>query len=88
MFQLITAISFKFTTFWVWIHGLPMQCMTQATRDSIGNSMGKILHMTGIEEEGGKGNYLSARVRMDISKPLSRVRQIWSDGRVIGWVAL
>ncbi|KAK7861163.1 hypothetical protein CFP56_024291 [Quercus suber] len=61
-----------------------MQCMTQATRDSIGNSMGKILHMTGIEEEGGKGNYLSVRVRMDISKPLSRVRKIWSDGRVIG----
>jgi len=50
--------------------------------------MGTILHMTDIEEVGGKGNYLRVHIRMDISKPHSRVRKIWSDGRVIGWVAL
>lgn len=27
-------------------------------------------------------------VRLDISKPLSRVRKIWSSDRVIGWAAL
>ena len=39
----ITAIPFKFTTFWVQIHDLPIYCMTPATRDSIGNSLGKVL---------------------------------------------
>ena len=44
--------------------------------------------MTDTEEEGGKGNYLRARVRIDISQHLSRVRKVWSDGSVIGWTAL
>lgn len=44
--------------------------------------------MTDPEEEGGKGNYLRVRVQVNISKPLSWVRKIWSKGKVIGWVAL
>ncbi|XP_030950107.1 uncharacterized protein At4g02000-like [Quercus lobata] len=84
----ISALSFKLITFWIQIHDLPMHSMTSTIRDSIGNSLGMVLPMTDSEEEGGKGNYLRVRVRLDISKPLSRVRKIWSDGRVVGWAAL
>ena len=84
----ISALPFKFTTFWVQIHDLPVHCMNPATRDSIGNSLGTVLQMTDFEEEGGKGNYLCVRVHLEISKPLSRVWKIWSEGRLVGWVAL
>ena len=44
--------------------------------------------MTNSEEEGGKGSYLRVWVRIDITKPLSRVRKVWSEGKVIGWASL
>lgn len=58
----ITAIPVNITAFWVLIHDLPVYCMTPATRDSIGNSLGKVLQMTVIEEEGGKGSDLRVQV--------------------------
>lgn len=84
----VFALEFKYTTFWIQIHDLLIHCLNPETRDSIGNSLGTLLHMTDLEEGGGKGNYLKVRVRVDISKPLSRVRKIWSEGKFIGWAAL
>ena len=84
----ISALSFRFSSFWVQIHDLPIQCLNSSTRDAIGKSLGELLLMTDTEEEGGKGNYLRAHVRIDISQPLSRVRKVWSDGSVISWAAL
>lgn len=84
----ISALPFKFTTFWVQIHDLLVYCLNPTIRDSIGNSLGMILLMTDSEEEGGKGKYLRVLVFLDISKPLSRVWKIWSEGRVVGWATL
>ncbi|KAK7854049.1 uncharacterized protein CFP56_033737 [Quercus suber] len=84
----LSSLAFQFTTFWIQIHELPVQCLNQETRDAIGSSLGKPLLMTDTESEGGKGNYLRVRVRIDITKPLNRVRKVWSDGSVIGCAIL
>ena len=58
----ISSLAFQFTTFWIQIHELPVQCLNQETRDAIGSSLGTPLLMTDSESEGGKGNYLRVRV--------------------------
>lgn len=57
-------------------------------RDLIGSSIRSLLQMKDLEEEVNRGNYLCMRFRIDISKPLSKARKIWLEGRVIGWAAL
>ena len=54
----ISDLRFQFTSFWIQIHDLPIHCLTPTVRKSIGRSLGKLLHKTDFEEEGGKGNYL------------------------------
>lgn len=72
----ISSLSFHFSAFWIQIHDLPIHCLNSVTRDTIGRSLGTILLMTDSEEEGGKGNYLRAHVKVDISPHLSRVRKV------------
>ena len=84
----ISALSFQYTSFWIQIHDLPIHCLNSETCEAIGSSLGTPLLMTDSEGEGGKGNYLRVRVRIDITKPLNRVRKIWSEGLVIGCAIL
>lgn len=72
----VAVLPFKFITFWVQIHDLPVHCMTPVIRDSIGKSLDTVIEMSDTEEEGGKGNHRRVRVRLDISKPLSCIRKI------------
>ena len=83
----ISALTFQFTSFWIQIHNLPIHCLNPKTWDEIGSS-GTTLLMTDLKSNGGKGNYLRVQVRIDITKPLNRVRKIWSEGSVIGCVVL
>nr|POE78854.1 hypothetical protein CFP56_59907 [Quercus suber] len=48
----LSSLAFQFTTFWIQIHELPVQCLNQETRDAIGSSLGKPLLMTDTESEG------------------------------------
>ncbi|XP_075654979.1 uncharacterized protein LOC142625167 [Castanea sativa] len=84
----ISAIPFWFASFWIQIHDIPVHYMTAEFCNSIGSSIGSLLQMIDLEEEVNRGGYLRMRVRIDISKPISRVRKIWLEGRVIGWAAL
>ena len=58
----ISSLTFQFTTFWIQIHELLVQCLNQETQDAIGSLLGTPLLMTDSESEGGKGNYLRVRV--------------------------
>ena len=69
----ISALSFQYTSFWIQIHDLPIHCLNSETHEAIGSSLGTPLLMTDLEGEGGKGNYLRVRVKIDITKPLNRV---------------
>lgn len=83
----ISAIPLNFMSFQIQIHNLPMHCMTEVC-DSIGSSIGSLLQTTETKEQGNRGSFLRVRVWVDISKPLSRVRKIWLENRVIRWAAL
>ena len=72
----ISALSCCFSAFWIQIHDLPIHFLYSVTRDTIGRSLETLLLMTDSEEEGGKGNYLRVRVKVDISQHLSRVRKV------------
>ena len=50
-----------------------MHCLTPKTHDSIGSTLGTLLHMTESEGEGSTGNFQRVRVWIDITKPLARV---------------
>ena len=84
----ISALAFQFTSFWIQIHNLPIHYLNRETQGEIGSLLGTFLHMTDLESDRGKGNYLRGRVRIDITKPLNKVRKIWSEGSVIGCVVL
>ena len=84
----ISSLSFQFASFWIQIHDLPLHCLNQGTQDAIGSLLGIPLLMTNSESEGGKGNYLRVQVRIYITKPLNRVRKVWSKGSVIGCAIL
>lgn len=45
----ISDLRFRFTSFWIQIHDLSIHCLTSAVRESIGGSLGQILHMTDSE---------------------------------------
>ena len=53
----VSVLEFKYTTFWIQIHDLPIHCLNPEIRDTIGNSLRTPLHMAD-SEEGGKGNNL------------------------------
>lgn len=84
----ISAIPFRFVSFWIQIQNLPVHCMANEVCDSIGSSIGSLLQTTETEEESNRGSYLRVRVWVDISKPFSRVRKICSKNSVIRWAAL
>ena len=62
----ISSLAFQFTTFWIQIHELPVQCLNQETQDAIGSSLSTPLLMIDLESEGGKGNYLRVRDRVQV----------------------
>lgn len=44
------------------MHDIPVHCLNPGTRDDIGKTLGTMLHMIDMEEEGGKGNYYGCGV--------------------------
>ena len=58
--------------------------LTREIRDLIGNSLGRSSIGRNPKRRVAKvTNYLPVRVRIDISKPLSQVWKIWSNGKSI-----
>ncbi|KAL7175920.1 hypothetical protein ACSBR2_029486 [Camellia fascicularis] len=69
----ILEIQFTWCPFWVQIHGLPLEKMTKANGEIIGNKLGRLLRV----EAHCEGlllyrNFLRIRVEIDVTKPLPR----------------
>ncbi|KAL0003012.1 hypothetical protein SO802_016793 [Lithocarpus litseifolius] len=78
----ISALSFQCIPFWVQIHDLPVYCLTPNFQDSIGSSLGTLLHMSDSKGKGSLRNFLRVKVKIDITKPLNKVRKVWSAGKL------
>ena len=50
----------------------------------IGKSLGIVVQVADLEDEGFGSEFLRVRVIVDITKPLTRCSKLWADGKV-GW---
>jgi len=81
-------LSFDSVTFWVQLHNVPEQCLTQATGEVVGNTIGALVQAADPEDDGEGGEFLRIRVMIDIKKPLPRCCKLWSEGEHVGWALL
>ena len=81
-------LSFNSITFWVQLHNITNQCLTQATGEAMGNTIGSIVQVANLEDDGEGGKFLQIRLLIDITKPLPRCCKLWSEGEHVGWALL
>ncbi|KAI7997134.1 hypothetical protein LOK49_LG10G00465 [Camellia lanceoleosa] len=67
----IDELDFRWTPFWVQVHGLPLAEMTRAHEEVIGSRIGRLVEV----EAPSEGllihhSFLRLRVKMDVTKPL------------------
>ena len=53
-------LEFSRATFWVQIHNVSKKSFTQATSESIGNSIGLVIQVADLKDDGASGKYLRA----------------------------
>nr|XP_023917163.1 uncharacterized protein LOC112028710 [Quercus suber] len=82
----VPLLEFNRVNFWVQIHNVPERSLTQATSESVGKTIGKVLEVADPEDDGASNEFLRVRVSIDISKPLPRCRKLWAEGKQVGWV--
>lgn len=73
------------SVFWIQIHDMPLLCMTKSVGTKIGESLGKLEGIDVAKDGAGWGKCLRIRVRIDVTKPLERGRELLVGGRSI-WV--
>ena len=83
--ETVPLLEFSRVTFWVQIHNVPESSLTQSTGESVGKTIGKVLEVADLEDDGASNEFLWVRVSIDISKPLPRCRKLWAEGKQIGW---
>ena len=86
--ELAPLLSFNSITFWVQLHNITNQCLTQATGEAMGNTIGSIVQVANLEDDGEGGKFLQIRLLIDITKPLPRCCKLWSEGEHVGWALL
>ena len=70
------------------LHNVPDQCLTQATGEVVGNTIGTLVQVADPEDDGEGGEFLRIRTVIDINKPLPRCCKLWSEGEHVGWALL
>ena len=81
-------LAFDSVTFWVQLHNVPNQCLTQATGEAVGNTIGSIVQVADLEDDGEGGEFLRIRVTIDITKALPWCCKLWFDSEHVGWALL
>ncbi|XP_050281590.1 uncharacterized protein LOC126722475 [Quercus robur] len=84
----IPHLNFGQVTFWVQLHNIPFNNLSQETGEAVGNSIGMVVQVADPEDDGAGGEFLRVRITMDISKPLPRCSRLRSGGRQLGLVGL
>ena len=84
--QSLKELRFDKAEFWVQVHDLPARRMTIEAAKGICHPLGRISHCRDEEETDG-GDFMRVRVELDITKPLSRGRQVRFGPDSDGWVS-
>ena len=70
------------------LHNIPLKNLNHETGEAIVRAIGMVIQVADPKDDGAGGEFLRARVAMDISKPLPRVSKLKSGGKQIGLVGL
>ena len=81
-----TAVSFKYSAFWIHVLNLPIKCMVAEVGVEIGNAIGRSIEVDVSENGLGWGHYLRICVDCDITQPLLRGKILEFDEGALFWV--
>ena len=84
----IPFLNYSHATFWVQLHNVPEKSLTCEMGELIGKSIGVVVKVVDLEDDGAGGEFLRVRVTLDISKPLPHCSKLKSKGRQLGWVGI
>jgi len=79
-------MSFDKSPFWVRRHHLPLACMDKRFGLKIGATLREVMEIDVDDDEPGWGNFLRARICLDITKPLPRGRILHLNNQSL-WIA-
>ena len=82
----LTELEFKWATFWVQVHDIPIRFRNKKVAEKIYEAIGIVNTITDENEHEGDG-FIRIRVTVDISKPLSHGRVIFLDSGKELWVS-
>ena len=77
----IPHLVYNQVTFWVQLHNIPLNNLNHETVEAIARAIGTVIQVANPEDDGVGGEFLRARVAMDISKPLLRVLKLKLVGK-------
>jgi hypothetical protein len=72
----IEDLEFSKAAFWVRMYKLPLACMGREVGLQVGATVGEVEDIDVLDDGVGWGEYLRVKIRLDLSKPLSRGRII------------
>ena len=64
-------LEFSSATFWIQLHNVLENSLTQETGEAIGKAFGTVVQVADLEDDGCGGEFLRVRVTVDIAKPLA-----------------
>ncbi|KAM6547166.1 hypothetical protein CsatB_018842 [Cannabis sativa] len=74
--QTVTPADLKFSPFWVQVYRLPFLSKTKGLAKALGNIIGEFIDVHEDSLHEGWGPFLRIRVKLDVTKPLRRGRNI------------
>lgn len=81
-----SQMDFEKVAFWVRMYNLPLGCMGKDMGFQIGSSVGEVEEVETAEDGVGWGEFLRVRIKLDVTKPLSRGRILKLQGKSL-WTA-
>ena len=84
----VPFLEFSRATFWVQLHNIPERKLKAEVGELIGKSIGRVVQVADLEDDGAGSEFLRLRINIDISKPLIRCSKLRSEGKQVGWVGL
>ena len=75
-----SKVVFDSCAFWVQLHDLPPCHMSTAVCGKIGSTLGMMELVEELDEGRNQGNFMQARITVDVAQPLCRGRKVWLGG--------
>ena len=85
--QAIQEVSFSKVTFWIQIHKLPLELLTEQNARKIGSVLGELVSVEDPMNNRGVGrSFLRIRVKVDVEKPLVGGFWVFRENKEKVWV--